>query len=340
MKMLKNIKKSGWMVLAVFVLALIALIIFWDRLGTLTSPDFLAAPNPNAYELFLKAEERLEGLDPLSVTNNYAGFVAGHREMFEEFEKALGYEAEAPARAYDSAQMPVRDLLRLKRLAFAIMIQAKEAREEGRWSDAARVYLEVMRFGQKVERGPLINFMVGSAIELMGIKLLGQVNMLSAGQLSDSGAQLLEVDGARIGFDEVKRRERYFMKMNREDFLTRVRGLFRSKQIFEDVHERYLDTAALAQVVAANMAIRQFELAEKRKPRELADLVPKYLSVMPRDPFTSRPLILAQLGTNSVAYSAGPNKKDDGGKVDDVAGGFQDSMGGKIVVDALQRIAK
>jgi hypothetical protein len=41
-----------------------------------------------------------------------------------------------------------------------------------------------------------------------------------------------------------------------------------------------------------------------------------------------------------VAYSAGPNKKDDGGKVDDVAGGFQDSMGGKIVVDALQRIAK
>jgi hypothetical protein len=130
------------------------------------------------------------------------------------------------------------------------------------------------------------------------------------------------------------------MKMNREDFLTRVRGLFRSKQIFEDVHERYLDTAALAQVVAANMAIRQFELAEKRKPGELAELVPKYLAVIPGDPFTSRPLILARHGTNSVAYSAGPNKKDDGGKVDDVAGGFQDSMGGKIVVDSLQRIAK
>jgi hypothetical protein len=233
MTMFRRIKKSGWIVLAVLVLVLIALIIFWDRLGTLTSPDFLAAPNPNAYELFLKAEERLDGLDPLSVTNDYGEFVAGHREMFKEFEKALAYDAEAPARAYDSAQMPVRDLLRLKQFAFAIMIQAKEAREEGRWSEAARVYLEVMRFGQKVERGPLINFMVGSAIELTGIKPLGQVTpMLSAAELSELGAKLLEADGARIGFEEVKRRERYFMKMNREDFLTRVRGLFRSKVDF------------------------------------------------------------------------------------------------------------
>jgi hypothetical protein len=64
------------------------------------------------------------------------------------------------------------------------------------------------------------------------------------------------------------------------------------------------------------LALRAYQAREGRYPRQLADLTPKYLKVVPVDRFTEGPLIyrLEGEGNGYVLYSVGPNGKDNGGE--------------------------
>jgi hypothetical protein len=67
-------------------------------------------------------------------------------------------------------------------------------------------------------------------------------------------------------------------------------------------------------LLAVELALRCYRAENSRPPAHLDELMPKYLSNVPQDPFTSQPLIYRSQGTNWLLYSVGPDEVDDGGK--------------------------
>ena len=57
-----------------------------------------------------------------------------------------------------------------------------------------------------------------------------------------------------------------------------------------------------------------------RYPARLRDLVPSYLTKLPKDPFTGQHFLYRRTGRFAYKlYSAGPNKIDEGGKQEGMA---------------------
>jgi hypothetical protein len=67
---------------------------------------------------------------------------------------------------------------------------------------------------------------------------------------------------------------------------------------------------------AAALATERFRLVERRWPDDLGALVPRYLDAVPSDPFDGQPLRRRRWADGLVIYSLGPDRIDDGGKLD------------------------
>ena len=77
-----------------------------------------------------------------------------------------------------------------------------------------------------------------------------------------------------------------------------------------------IDTRNIAQLLTARVAlsIERYRLAAGKLPDKLADLVPAYLDVVPKDPFDGNELRYKKLETGFVVYSISEDLNDDGGK--------------------------
>src|SRR5256885_11830087 len=64
----------------------------------------------------------------------------------------------------------------------------------------------------------------------------------------------------------------------------------------------------------AALAAEQFRLINGHLPKNLNDLVPRFLQAVPLDPFDGAPLRYKLLTEGYVVYSIGPDGLDDGGK--------------------------
>ena len=62
------------------------------------------------------------------------------------------------------------------------------------------------------------------------------------------------------------------------------------------------------------IALRRFELAEHRLPENLEELVPRFLSVVPMDLMSAKPMCYRRKPERGlVLFSVGQDGKDDGG---------------------------
>jgi len=66
---------------------------------------------------------------------------------------------------------------------------------------------------------------------------------------------------------------------------------------------------------ATAIAIKRYYLSEGKLPDRLENLLGKYIDIIPVDPFTGKSLIYHQKEESFIIYSAGPNRKDDGGMI-------------------------
>ncbi|MCD6052166.1 MAG: Bacterial type secretion system protein [Verrucomicrobia bacterium] len=62
------------------------------------------------------------------------------------------------------------------------------------------------------------------------------------------------------------------------------------------------------------LAVERFRLENNRLPQSLGELIPRYLTKAPMDPFNEQPLLYRSTQTGFRIYSAGENGKDDGGQ--------------------------
>ena len=73
---------------------------------------------------------------------------------------------------------------------------------------------------------------------------------------------------------------------------------------------------AFLRTAAAALAAERFRMEEGRWPHSLDQLVPRYITAVPRDPFVEGPIKLLKLPDGLFIYSVGFDGHDDGGKID------------------------
>jgi len=84
---------------------------------------------------------------------------------------------------------------------------------------------------------------------------------------------------------------------------------------FTPMFVKYRRRSAELRATAVVLALRQYQQAEQHSAQTLQDLVPKYLSEVPVDPFDGKPLrYRVRTDGRWIVYSVGPNQLDENGE--------------------------
>jgi hypothetical protein len=79
------------------------------------------------------------------------------------------------------------------------------------------------------------------------------------------------------------------------------------------IEQRWETSRAEARLTSAALALAAYKADRGIYPQTLADLLPEFLSELPIDNFTDRPLVYSRAEHGYTLYSVGPNMMDDGG---------------------------
>lgn len=298
-------------------------------------PDFLRDPAKNAaYAELLKATS----LAVHDRGTNYVKIVAENEKAFVEVARAMKAEVEAPESNYQSATMNPMGFVSAKDFSLALQAKGRVAESEGRPSEAAQAYLEAMRLGQKIEHGPLINFLVGATIERGGLQRMeGLMPMLSTNELRSWARELQSLNESRIAMDEIMRREHYFMARNATNIVDalRVRLSGKTRGLVGDSVESYRNLQAQVEVLAATMATVAYLRENGRNAEDTETLGRQYLKRAPIDPYAEDGLRTVVSTNGPVFYSIGKNGVDEKGKGDDIALKYDDQTAYRVMFRAL-----
>jgi hypothetical protein len=281
-------------IIGVGIVALLATFVALLGQKSLPPPVF---PSPNGYADFMKAGEMVSAgnaPDRRTATQN-----EDNRDALQLVRTGLTKQSRVTTEytpVYLTSHMP--ELARFKGLALALVAEGKLAELENRTGDAARIYLDTIRFAHESVRGGLhIDGLVGMACEAIGITPLETLSTtLDAKQCRELLPTLELIDANRESFAEVMKQEKTW---GRRAFGWRGRIQVLVLRIFR----RNLLTPALQKSEAKfqtmdtrrrrlliNLASRAYELEKGKRPATFAELVPEYLKAIPLDPVTGAPM--------------------------------------------------
>ena len=305
---------------AVVVLALVALI----ALTVSRPPPLPPLPNPNGYDTFIQADKLLGNLGNETVNTTWEmeferlrGFIATNAEPVRLMQLGLSQTCSVPtlevltnlAQRYNYAP---------NRLAQFWFNAGRLAEWEGRTNDAARIYTEGICFATKINHGGFLFYAWSSCVcESFPSRALARlVPTLDCEQARKLIATLEQCDQNAASWDEVWSNEKRFLRHElRKPFtpLECVQFLV-SLRVNREFRFTHYAVTARRRLILTELALRCYQAEKAQPPRQLAQLVPKYLQRVPQDPFSSQPLIYRPQTTNWLLYSVGPDGKDDGGR--------------------------
>jgi len=246
-------------------------------------------------------------------------FVRVYGRVLESARLALQRECRHPLQ-YRTADV---DHFELSYLEQGLTLQAELAQLEGRIYDAARCQADIVRLGQAVARGGLLDHRQrGEGIEKTGIgELLELRHQLTPAQARELVRTLHARDAERDPLDVVLTRDNVWHQ--------RVRGwqgrlhhvavqlvVPGGKRSLMNLHQFDLlerDRQARLRLWLCEVAVEDFSRVLGRLPDDLGQTVPDYLDAVPEDPYSGKPLIYRADGESYLLYSVGENGIDDGG---------------------------
>ncbi len=317
--MLRKVRTLLLALVVIFVLAMLTVsFLFVGR-----APTLPPLPNPNGYDDFLKAAAVLIGDVSNASALDHDGLralVSTNSESLRLLRLGLTRSCSVPM---DAAMTNIggllTDMASLKSLARLLEEEGRLAGMENRYGDAAHSYVDGIRFGNEISRGAfIINRLVGIACEAVGCGPLAKlVSKLKSDEARSIITELENIDATRVSWAEVRRNEDAFAWYQlRKGFnpITWVMTRWQGRRSIQKAEMRHKRVIAHERLLAAELALRCYQSKEGRAPIRLDELVPNYLSKVPQDPFTGRPLIYRPQGTDWLVYSVGEDGLDDGGK--------------------------
>jgi hypothetical protein len=98
-----------------------------------------------------------------------------------------------------------------------------------------------------------------------------------------------EIDRAAVTWDDVSKNERAFSRFEMKKSVNPVHwivGWWQARTAIKRSHERHDTITARRRLIIVELALRCYVAETGKVPARLDDLVPKYLSRVPEDPFT------------------------------------------------------
>ena len=305
----------------VVIFALAMLTVLFLFVGRTPPPTPL--PNPNGYDDFLKAAALLTGDVGNFSTLDRDGLrelVTTNAEPLRLLRLGITRHCAVPidwtARNFMAI---VGNLAEMKALALLLAAEGRLAEMDSRPADAAKSYVDAIHFGNEMSRGGfIINRLVGVACEAIGCRPLTKlVPGLTCEQARPRIAELEKIDRARVTWDQIRRNENSYSRSQISKIGNPI-GLFTAwwqlRAVRKQAEARHTMAVAHVRLLAVELALRCYQTEHSRLPAHLDELVPKYLSNVPQDPFLGQPLIYRPQGTNWLLYSVGTDRVDDGGR--------------------------
>ena len=313
-------RRRTWILTAVVLAALIAaavIVVFGPSLSTNQT-----LPNPNGFTDFVRAGNLLVGdisrygdLDHEALRS----LVSSNSEPLRLVRLGLTRKCSFPtAVALTNQNWMLGELSHLKYLAQLLRAEGLLAEMEGRPADAAESYLVTIRFGDQASRGGfLINRLVGMACEAIGQNALVKLTpRLGPQKTAAVSKELQRIDEERVNFDEIKRNERLFTRhelFKQGNPVYWIKGVWDLWKMTQKCEIKNKLLVAHERLLATELALRSYQHDYNRSPRRLDELLTNYLSNVPLDPFTGRPVVYRPGATNWLLYSVGQDGIDDGG---------------------------
>lgn len=212
--------------------------LLWSR-GNSSAPYEMGGEK-NGYDLFLKAALVMEEASALAQTNDtresIAEKLAANREALALVREGLKLRVEAPESAYDVQTMGLSKLNAMEGLGRALEFEGQEAERNGKHAEAANTYLELIRFGQKVETGPMNHLLAGRRIARVGVGGLERLEpSLSGPERTRVARELRALEGSRMEMREIVRRLRFYSRRNVPTLIHYAYALYMTRSLISSV---------------------------------------------------------------------------------------------------------
>jgi hypothetical protein len=276
-------------------------IIAYVFLGSSTPPP-QPLPNPNGYDDFVKAGQMVKGNPSTNDTmskEELAGLIATNAETLKLVRLGLSRECREPVEYSESyATKLLPELANFKQLVFLFCAEGRLAEMDGRTNDAAGIYLEGIRYGAELGRGGvLMSELVSLACENAAMsrlqRLADWVNAVKCREIT-GGLQTIDIKEEPIA--DMLEHEKLWSKRT-----FGIRGQLESLLMYKQ--QAAMTARVVAKIQATQLrrrqlilefAARAYELEKGKPPQSVADLVPEYLKVVPKDPVTGKELGLGR----------------------------------------------
>ncbi|HUY33429.1 MAG TPA: hypothetical protein VMV69_11830 [Pirellulales bacterium] len=273
---------------------------------------YVTLPSPNGYDELIRVGRLLQDqIVPDANAANQAqleAFVTQHAALLGAVRAALDHPSQARV-DYGPFTPVFDDLGTIRQLGKAMYAEAKLAELAGGTDSAVVAYSNNIRLGQAVSHGGLLlHWLVGLAIHGAGLQELCRIrNSLSPEQCRELIATLQYLEAAAEPIGDVVARDAVS-----EGWLPRVLFLdaLGSATMYDQLSDR---TIAASRLLVCDLALRIYKADHGRVPQRLAELVPRYLSVVPCDPFSGELPVYRRADESYILYSVGADGVDNGG---------------------------
>jgi hypothetical protein len=262
-----------------------------------------ALPVPNGYDDLVRAGKKLQGEIPnvgklqQAEIGPIRDWVALNAEAIQLGRSALERESRVPLVYSQDMSEHLDRGSACRQLARAITAEGELALVEGRPDDAGRIFLDVARLGPSAGRGGLlIDGLIGVAVERTGLDGLSRSRKgMSREALRRAIASLREIDANRDSFADMRNQETYWFE---HTFPLHTRLMVKVSGAMEKLNAPAYKSAdgALGLVKIMNrqlmvdLATQLYVLDHKSEPAQPSDLVPDYLTELPKNPTTGDPI--------------------------------------------------
>ncbi len=290
-------RKYFWLIGALAIVFIAVLIRIKTRSGD--SELSTALPSPNGYDDFVAAENELEGALPVFENQPAAELsriVTEHASVLQRTRQGLTRNCRLPLDYSPGALTNAYDhLAQAKILGSLLREEGHLAEMNSDYSKALQCYLATIQFASKRFRGGLIiHQLIRRAIVIPAeARLEGIIPKLNSENCRKAIASLADIEQAEEPVPQVLRRD--FQWARRVSGMSHLQGMLievvsRKSKVASaaKLHEQQRSAKNLSLLLAA----RAFELDMGKRPKNVSDMVPKYLPNVPKDPATGADLNL------------------------------------------------
>lgn len=302
---------------AVFIAGIAAFFAF----GTRGTRPQAALPNPNGYDDFAAAAQWLVAWsgDLAAPTEEIRSAVNQNSKALEMVHDGLRKQSAVPVQ--NDMNWFNRHMVHVgqhKSMAQLLVAEGLIHLHESRTNEAARSFANSIVFAHAAHRrGLMIDDLVGITCQAIGAKQLVQVApQVSPDTVREILPELIALDRARKPAAAILQRDREWSRGAYGVLRSTWARIITSKMLqdVETVFERkHARSVAALRLVMTELAVRGYQAKNGKPPAALAELVPAWLSSVPLDPFSNRPLVYRVTTNSFLLYSIGPDGKDDQG---------------------------